>query len=96
MRKSSAVIGLLLLCALLSGCKALHGAGSCHKPQAYQSARSVAPLKIPEGVDAPDSANLLKLPVLTEPTPPPRGSKEPCLDQPPAFKVAKPATAPQA
>jgi uncharacterized lipoprotein len=96
MRKFLAVFGLSVLMAALGGCKTLRGANYCHKPQAYQSARTGATLKIPEGVDAPDTASLLKLPVLNEPPPPPRGPKDPCLDQPPPFKVAKPATAPQA
>ncbi len=96
MRKFLAVLGLSVFIVALGGCKSLRGANSCHKPQPYQSARTGATLKIPEGVDAPDSAGLLKLPVLNEPPPPPRGPRDPCLDQPPPFKVAKPATAPQA
>jgi len=45
----------------------------------------------------PDTANALKLPALNEPPPPPRKSKDPCLDEPPSFKVPKSVTpAPQA
>ncbi len=96
MRKFLAVLGLSVFIVAGAGCKTLRGAGACHKPQPYQSARTGAGLKIPEGVDAPDTASLLKLPVLNEPPPPPRGPKDPCLDQPPPFKVAKPTTTPQA
>jgi uncharacterized lipoprotein len=95
MRKFLAVLGLCVLTLALAGCKSWRGANYCHKPQAYQAARTGATLKIPQGVDAPDTAGLLKLPVLNEPPPPPRGPKDPCLDQPPSYKVAKPA-APQA
>jgi uncharacterized lipoprotein len=85
-------VGLLLL---LGGCKTLRGASSCNKPQPYMAATSVPPLKIPAGLDAPDTANALKLPTLNEPVPP-RSKKDPCLDEPPSFKVSKPAAAPQA
>ena len=79
----------------LSGCHSLRGVGSCHKPQPYMNASSVAPLKVPAGLDAPDTTNALRLPALNEPPPPPRAGKDPCLDYPPPFKVTKPAT-PQA
>ncbi len=96
MRKFLAVMGLTVLLVALGGCKTLRGVNSCRKAQPYQSARTGAPLKIPAGVDAPDTASLLKLPVLNEPAPPRRGPKDPCLDQPPPFKVPKAASAPQA
>jgi uncharacterized lipoprotein len=96
MMKSVAVLCLTGVVTLLGGCRALHGAGACHKPQPYMAATSVPPLKIPEGLDAPDTANALKLPALNEPPPPPRTAKQPCLDEPPPFKVAKPPPAPQA
>ncbi len=90
---------LVLVCAgvfvLLGGCRALRGANSCNKPQPYMAATSVPPLKIPAGLDAPDTANALKLPTLHEPAAP-RSKKDPCLDEPPSFKVSKPAPAPQA
>jgi uncharacterized lipoprotein len=90
---------LVLLCVTgfvcLSGCKMLRGGNSCNKPQPYMAARSVAPLKIPPGLDAPDTSNALKLPTLSEPAAP-RSKNDPCLDQPPSFKVSKPAAAPQA
>jgi uncharacterized lipoprotein len=96
--RMSSARGLLWLApALLAlgGCHVLRGVGSCHKPQPYEKAGSVAPLKIPSGLDAPDTTSALRLPVLNEPAPPPRTGSQPCLDQPPSFKVAKPAS-PQA
>jgi uncharacterized lipoprotein len=90
---------LVLLCAgallLLGGCKAWRGANACNKPQPYMAATSVPALKIPQGLDAPDTGNALKLPTLNEPVAP-RAKKGPCLDQPPSFKVSKPAATPQA
>ena len=89
--------GILLLVVLLgaSGCRSIRNK-SCHKPQPYTKATSVPPLIIPSGLDAPDTTNALRLPQLNEPGPPPRTGKQPCLDEPPSFKVSQPARAPQA
>jgi len=54
------------------------------------------PLKIPSGLDAPDTTNALRLPPLNEPAPAPRKGKQPCLDEPPPFKVTPPGKTPQA
>ncbi|HET9391208.1 MAG TPA: hypothetical protein VFO44_16290 [Steroidobacteraceae bacterium] len=90
-----AVPGLLACLMILSGCHPLRALrnvrGSCHDVQPYTKAQSIAPLRIPAGLDAPDTSNALHVPALNEPAPPPRGPKDPCLDSPPAFKVAKPA-----
>ncbi len=95
--KSVLKVGLILAVALaLGGCKVIRSkTSSCHNKQAYTSASSVAPLKIPPGLDTPDTTNALHIPDLKEPAPPPRKGKDPCLDEPPAYKVVKPA-APQA
>jgi uncharacterized lipoprotein len=90
-RGAVAAIGLLSL----AGCHTLHER-SCHKPQPYIGAQSTPPLIIPPGLDPPDTTNVLKIPQLNEPAPPPRSGKEPCLDEPPPFNVPKPAPAPQA
>ncbi|MBS0366196.1 MAG: hypothetical protein JSR67_10275 [Proteobacteria bacterium] len=88
-----------MACGVLSGCHHLRlnpfasSAKSCHKPQPYQKARDVPPLKIPEGMDSPDSTTALRLPQLKAVAPPARSGSQPCLDEPPPFKVAKsPAT----
>jgi uncharacterized lipoprotein len=70
--------------------------GECRESNAYLSAGSLPALKVPTGMDAPDTTNLLKLPVLSGPAPPPRPSSAPCLDTPPSYKVATPKPAPQA
>ena len=58
---------------------------SCNKPQPYATSRSIPPLKVPAGVDAPDTHAALKIPALNEPAPPPRSLRDPCLDEPPSF-----------
>lgn len=86
-----AVIGMMSL----AGCHALHER-ACHKPQPYMSAKSAPLLVMPPGLDPPDTSNALRIPELNEPAPPPRTGKEPCLDEPPSFKVNKPLPPPQA
>ena len=95
--KSVLKLGLVLAVSLpLAGCQALKSrANSCHNKQPYMVAAGVPPLKIPPGLDVPDTTNALHIPELKEPAPPPRKGKDPCLDEPPPYKVAKPAT-PQA
>jgi len=79
----------------LAGCH--HGiarwfnAKPCNKVQLYDSARSVAPLKVPPGVDPPDTRSTLKIPPLNEPAPPPRRATDPCLDTPPLFAAPRAA-----
>jgi uncharacterized lipoprotein len=98
MRFARGVAMLLLLLPLTSGCHAFRSATAkaCHGPQPYQKAQTVPPLKIPPGLDGPDTTNALRLPTLNEPGPPPRKGNQPCLDEPPPFKVTQPAKTPQA
>ena len=89
-------VGLLVpLLVAAGGCRSW-SAKSCHEPQPYMQAKSVPPLVIPAGLDAPDTTNALRLPQLSEPAPPPRTGKQPCLDEPPSFKVTQPPRTPQA
>lgn len=69
---------------------------SCHRKQPYMASTSVPPLKIPAGLDTPDTTNALHIPPLNEPAPPLRKGKEPCLDEPPPFKVPPKPAPPQA
>jgi uncharacterized lipoprotein len=88
------ILWLVPLLAVLSGCHPFrHFTHACHKPQGYMKAASVPPLRIPAGLEAPDATNALHLPALNEPAPPPRTGQQPCLDEPPPFKVAKPPQA---
>ncbi len=89
----SAVLRRALLCAAaafaLAGCH--HGitkafkAKDCNRPQPYDRAQSIAPLRVPPGVDPPDTHTALRVPAYNEPTPPPRRLTDPCLDEPPPF-----------
>lgn len=93
--------GFMCLTLLMgvSGCHTLHNRFSsnrCTESKTYQGERSVAPLKVPLGLDAPDTTSTLRLPQLNEPAPPPRPRTAPCLDEPPSFKVEVPKRAPQA
>ncbi len=80
---------------LLAGC---HGnpfravGENCHKLQVYQRAGSAAPLKVPDGADAPNVAGALLIPSVDAPPPPP-GPTDPCLDEPPRYKPALPVRA---
>ena len=89
---------ILWLAPLLLALSACHvfGINSCHAPQAYLGAHSVAPLKTPAGLDAPETNNSLRIPALNEPAPPARRGRDPCLDEPPSFKVRQAAAPPQA
>jgi uncharacterized lipoprotein len=90
-----AQIGFLVALTGLAGCHPLQrlrdAGGSCHDVKPYMKAGSVASLKIPPGLDTPDSTNALHIPVLNTPAMPPRKKTDPCLDEPPPFKIPKPA-----
>jgi hypothetical protein len=83
----------------LAGCHFFHRhatANRCNDPQPYANAQSIAPLKTPVGLSAPDTRAALKIPDLNEPPPPPRTRADPCLDSPPSFVVPKVVKPPQA
>jgi hypothetical protein len=80
----------------LAGChnaltKRFFHAKECNKIQMYSSAQSVPPLKVPVGIDPPDTRSALRIPPLNEPAPPPRKLTDPCLDAPPLFAAPRPA-----
>ncbi len=76
---------------LLGGCKSVFGPKSCHKPQVYEEAKNMPPLRTPAGLDAIDTRQALKIPELREPEAP-RPTDGPCLDEPPQLVV--PTTTP--
>ena len=92
------IVLLLLLLPHAGGCHMFRRASAkaCHNQQPYQKATTVPQLKIPAGLDPPDTTNALKLPALNEPPPAARKGNQPCLDEPPPFKVTQPAKTPQA
>jgi hypothetical protein len=59
---------------------------SCRETTEVTEAKNLPPLKVPPGLDAPDTRNAIKVPELTEPERP-RGPREPCLSQPPSYKA---------
>ncbi len=84
---------LMILAAglLLGSCaRILHGfAPDCHKPQEYQRAAQLPPLKVPAGLDTPNTQGALVIPTV-ELAPPPPGRRDACLDSPPRYKAAPP------
>jgi uncharacterized lipoprotein len=79
---------LVLLAALLlvDSCSVMRrftGSGKCREP-VVPAAAEAAPLRVPAGLDAPDTRNAVKVPPLGEPEQP-RGKKDPCLSQPPSY-----------
>jgi len=73
----------------LSGCHIFHRAADCHRPQEYQRAVQLAPLKVPAGLDTPNTQGALVIPTVELAAPPP-GPHDACLDQPPRYKPAPP------
>ena len=96
--KLRAVWALAAVLPVLSGCHAMRAltAESCHKPQLYMQAASIAPLKIPVGLNSPNTTEALVVPPLKGPTPPPPAANQPCLDAPPSFTVPHAQPAPKA
>ena len=77
------VLALVSTAVLMVGCKGI--SSSCSKPQAYATAENVPSLKVPVGLDGPDTRGALVIPDLNEPEAP-RGPDSACLEEPPAFK----------
>ncbi len=71
----------------LSGCHLLHSVThSCsNNTDGYNKATSIRPVRVPLGLDPPDTKSALQIPQLNEPAAPARSSKDPCLDEPPKF-----------
>jgi hypothetical protein len=83
---------MLLTCLALGACR--HGPAACAKPGIYEQAQSIAPLRIPTGLEAPDTRGALRVPDLNEPAVA-RPAGSPCLDQPPRYSPNARLTAPE-
>ena len=70
-------VGALLLAG---GCRSL----SCNNPDDYSSAQEVPPLKMPVGLDGPDTTAAVEIPPLNEPEAP-RLAGSACLEDPPVL-----------
>ena len=83
------ILAMMAAALLLNGCsRLLHGfAPDCHKRQEYQRAAQVAPLKVPPGLDSPNTQGALVIPTV-ELAPPPPGPHDACLEVPPRYKPA--------
>ena len=75
----------LLLCTQTSCSWMHHGQARCREPAIGGNSKDLPPLKVPAGLDAPDTRNAIKVPPLNEPEVP-RVPSDPCLSQPPSFK----------
>jgi len=78
-------IVLVLACVLAAiGCNRGYKPKACEKPREYHSQVSIDPVRVPEGLDAPDPANSVQIPELS-------GDRErlpkdsPCLEEPPDY-----------
>lgn len=84
------ILALTAAAGLISGC---HVFGKltpdCHTAQEYQRAGQVAPLKVPEGLESPNTQSALVIPAVAL-APPPPGPKDACLDVPPRYQPAPP------
>jgi uncharacterized lipoprotein len=80
------VLILIVAVALSSGCKL---EADCHSKQEYQRAAQMPPLKVPSGLDSPNTQGALVIPTV-DLAPPPPGPKDACLDTPPRYKPAPP------
>jgi uncharacterized lipoprotein len=88
------IVGLLtLVVAVTAGCNPFRRSQAdaiCKGPEGYADASSIAPLKVPAGLESPDTRAALRIPELSTPEPPPRTRGQGCLDEPPPYVIAKP------
>jgi uncharacterized lipoprotein len=83
-------LGMIAAATLVSGCHIFNRlTPDCHRPQEYQRATQLAPLKVPPGLDTPNTQGALVIPTV-ELAPPPPGPHDACLDMPPRYKPAPP------
>ncbi|MDW8260471.1 MAG: hypothetical protein RML32_13620 [Gammaproteobacteria bacterium] len=78
------VLVTVVALSMATGCTRWLRASPCDERQPYESAESLPPLKVPPGLDAPDTRGALRIPELNEPEPP-RPPGGPCLDAPPRY-----------
>lgn len=82
-------MGALLFAA---GCHSLKG---CINPDAYSGAQDNPRLKIPVGLDGPDTTEALEIPALAQPEAR-QASGDSCLEEPPLMREAGSVTLPAA
>jgi uncharacterized lipoprotein len=82
------VLLLVVASTALCGCHIFSKLNpDCHTNQEYQHAVSAPPLKVPPGLDSPNTQGALVIPTVGA-VPPPPGPKDSCLDLPPRYQPA--------
>jgi len=81
------IVFALATATLLCGCHIFSRLTDCHAKQEYQRSAQVAPLKVPDGLESPNTQGALVIPAVELAAPPP-GPNDACLDQPPRYKPA--------
>lgn len=89
LRRKAALAGLVSCTLLLGACAMFNRGGKhgCREPDVARSAINQPPLKVPAGLDAPDTRNAVRVPSLDTPEHP-RRPGDACLSAPPDFKGA--------
>src|SRR5258708_23171194 len=87
------ILVLIAASALMSGCLFSKLNPDCHSKQEYQHALSAPPLKVPAGLDSPNTAGALVIPPITD-APPPPGRQDQCYQVQPRYKPAPPTKSP--
>ena len=85
--RSAGLLAWALASLPLAGCASLghrHQKPACHEPVIAGDVRNFPPLRVPAGLDAPDTRNAIKVPPLP-PTAQARSPLDPCLSDPPSF-----------
>lgn len=85
-RAAPLTVAMLALLAL-PGCKRFTRS-DCSKPQVYEQAQNLNPLRIPAGLDPLNTRGALKIPELREPEAP-RNVGDACLEEPPKYSNAR-------
>lgn len=81
LRRTALVVGSGAL-LLAAGCQTV---GSCKHPLTDATAQERGRLKMPVGLDGPDTSQAVTIPPLSQPELPP-AADAPCLEQPPPMK----------
>lgn len=89
------VVLLAAAVSVTAGCNPFRDKASkanelCKEPEALKTTPDNPALKIPAGLESPDTRNALRIPPLNTPVPPTRTKGQGCLDEPPSFVIAKP------
>jgi uncharacterized lipoprotein len=77
---------VVAVAASLAGCGAFRV--TCNDMTTYAASEELAPLKVPAGLEAPDTRTALKIPALNEPERA-RAASEGCLESPPPYSAPR-------